>query len=248
MIEGAKYAVAVVDARAATASTTPGFPLDPKIPVADRPGYAEVRFHKLGTDPKDDPVVHEKTGDPTTFIDAELSRDGHWLVLVDRARLDVHRRLLPRPAARRQTGAGRRSRSGATAQFSASRPTRTASTSRPTTARRAAGLRGRPREARRATAGRRSSPSAPTRPSRASSIVGGTPGARLPEGRRRAGSRSATSTGSSSARSRCPGIGSAAGRVGDEDEDEAFYAFTSFTDADARSTRRAIEDRATTAL
>ncbi|HEY3284219.1 MAG TPA: prolyl oligopeptidase family serine peptidase [Armatimonadota bacterium] len=79
-IEGAKYA---------DASWTPegdGFyytwlPTDPKIPASERPGYADVRYHKLGTDPKSDPVVREKTGDPTTFIGAGVSRDGHWLLL-----------------------------------------------------------------------------------------------------------------------------------------------------------------------
>src|SRR5207244_3789481 len=45
------------------------------------PGYAEVRFHKLGSDPTQDRTIHEKTGDPKTFIGAELSKDGRWLVL-----------------------------------------------------------------------------------------------------------------------------------------------------------------------
>jgi prolyl oligopeptidase len=80
VIEGAKYAYA---------SWTPksdGFyytwlPTDPKIPTADRPGFAEVRFHKLGDDPKNDRIIRERTGDPTTFISAELSRDGHFLLL-----------------------------------------------------------------------------------------------------------------------------------------------------------------------
>src|SRR5262249_37620922 len=53
VIEGAKYA---------QPSWTPqgdGFyytylPLDPKVSVADRPGTAEVRFHFLGSNPKDD--------------------------------------------------------------------------------------------------------------------------------------------------------------------------------------------------
>lgn len=79
-IEGAKYA---------EPSWTPkgdGFyytwlPTDPKIPTADRPGYAEVRFHALGTDPKTDKVIHEKTGDPTSFIGSSLSRDGRFLLL-----------------------------------------------------------------------------------------------------------------------------------------------------------------------
>jgi prolyl oligopeptidase len=80
VIEGAKYA---------SASWTPsgdGFyytwlPVDPSIPASERPGYAEVRFHKVGQDPKKDRIVHEKTGDATQFIGAGLSRDGHFLVL-----------------------------------------------------------------------------------------------------------------------------------------------------------------------
>lgn len=50
------------------------------VPTADRPGYAEVRFHALGTDPKADPLVHEKTGDARTFIGAGVGKDGRWLV------------------------------------------------------------------------------------------------------------------------------------------------------------------------
>ncbi|XXT39161.1 prolyl oligopeptidase family serine peptidase [Sorangium sp. So ce513] len=80
VIEGGKYA---------HASWTPsgdGFyyvwlPTDPSIPVADRPGYAEVRFHKLGQDPKKDRVVRGRTGDPRTFLDASLSKDGRFLIL-----------------------------------------------------------------------------------------------------------------------------------------------------------------------
>jgi len=50
-----------------------------KIPVDERPGFAEVRFHRLGSDPKTDPMIHPKTGDARTFIGAGLSRDGRWL-------------------------------------------------------------------------------------------------------------------------------------------------------------------------
>ncbi|WP_081864728.1 prolyl oligopeptidase family serine peptidase [Chondromyces apiculatus] len=80
VIEGAKYA---------SASWTPagdGFyyvwlPTDPAVPTADRPGYAEIRFHKLGEDPRKDRVIRERTGDPSTFVDATLSKDGHFLIL-----------------------------------------------------------------------------------------------------------------------------------------------------------------------
>ncbi|MFI5120395.1 MAG: prolyl oligopeptidase family protein [Thermoanaerobaculia bacterium] len=81
VIEGAKYA---------GASWTPDgkafyytwLPVDPKIPTADRPGYAEVRLHRLGSDPKSDTVVKEKTGDPSVFQNAFLTRDGRFLFLV----------------------------------------------------------------------------------------------------------------------------------------------------------------------
>lgn len=50
------------------------------IDPAARPGYAEVRFHALGTDPKDDPVVHEKTGNAKAFLNAAVDRSGRWLI------------------------------------------------------------------------------------------------------------------------------------------------------------------------
>jgi prolyl oligopeptidase len=78
VIEGAKYAVP------SWTPTGDGFyytrlPPEGSVPTADRPGYAEVRFHKLGTSPTSDRLVHEKTGDPHTFLGVELSRDGRWL-------------------------------------------------------------------------------------------------------------------------------------------------------------------------
>ncbi len=81
VIEGAKYA---------WPSWTPsgdGFyytwlPPAGSVPTADRPGYAEVRFHKIGAGAERDRTVRAKTGDPKTFLGAELSKDGRWLVLV----------------------------------------------------------------------------------------------------------------------------------------------------------------------
>jgi prolyl oligopeptidase len=78
VIPGAKYSYA---------SWTPkgdGFyytrlPVDPKIPTDQRPGYAEVRFHSIGTDPATDPLVREKTGDPATFVGGWISKDGRFL-------------------------------------------------------------------------------------------------------------------------------------------------------------------------
>ncbi len=54
-------------------------PSGPDIPVSERPGYAEIRFHKLGEDPKKDVLVREKTGDPKVFVGVDLSRDGRFL-------------------------------------------------------------------------------------------------------------------------------------------------------------------------
>jgi len=50
-----------------------------KVPEAERPGYAEVRFHKLGTDPAKDQIVFPATHDPKTWVGGGISRDGHWL-------------------------------------------------------------------------------------------------------------------------------------------------------------------------
>ena len=80
VIEGARYA------HAAWTPSGDGFfytwiPPKDSVPTADRPGYQEVRFHELGTDPKRDRVVRERTGDPRTFLEASLSKNGRWLVL-----------------------------------------------------------------------------------------------------------------------------------------------------------------------
>ncbi len=80
VIEGGKYAYAAWtpkgDGFYYTWLTT-----DPSVKEADRPGYAEIRFHELGEDPKKDRTIHERTGDPSTFLSVDLSRDGHWLVV-----------------------------------------------------------------------------------------------------------------------------------------------------------------------
>lgn len=80
VIPGAKYA---------TPQWTPdgkGFyytllPMVAGVSVSDRPGLAEVRFHRLGSEPVADPVIHPKTGDPKKFIWPALSRDGRWLFI-----------------------------------------------------------------------------------------------------------------------------------------------------------------------
>ncbi|HEX7839501.1 MAG TPA: prolyl oligopeptidase family serine peptidase [Kofleriaceae bacterium] len=79
VIEGTKYS---------SASWTPdghGFyytwvpPVGGKVTVADRPGFAEVRYHKLGSPVASDLVIHPATGNAGTFLGGQISRDGHWL-------------------------------------------------------------------------------------------------------------------------------------------------------------------------
>jgi prolyl oligopeptidase len=79
VIEGAKYAEPswLPDGSGFVYTYLP--PADPAHPE-DRPGLAVVRYHKLGTDPKHDPVIHAKTGDAGQFIGASISRDGKWIV------------------------------------------------------------------------------------------------------------------------------------------------------------------------
>jgi prolyl oligopeptidase len=57
-------------------------PLSDTVTPAERPGFAEVRFHKLGTDPNADSLIHEKTGNPQTFLQSYSSKDGHWLFAI----------------------------------------------------------------------------------------------------------------------------------------------------------------------
>ncbi|MFO0744638.1 MAG: prolyl oligopeptidase family serine peptidase [Myxococcota bacterium] len=54
-------------------------PSGPNIAVDQRPGYAEIRYHALGTDPAKDPQVFPATGSAESFIGVDLSEDGHWL-------------------------------------------------------------------------------------------------------------------------------------------------------------------------
>jgi prolyl oligopeptidase len=56
-------------------------PRDETIPVNERMGYGEVRYHRIGTDPANDPVVREKTSDPRRWMSAEVSEDGEFLFL-----------------------------------------------------------------------------------------------------------------------------------------------------------------------
>ncbi|HVE81752.1 MAG TPA: S9 family peptidase, partial [Myxococcales bacterium] len=54
-------------------------PVSAEVTVADRPGFTEIRYHKLGADSAADEVVYPKLGDPTTFLNQKISADGKYL-------------------------------------------------------------------------------------------------------------------------------------------------------------------------
>ncbi len=56
-------------------------PIGGNVTIAERPGFAEVRFHALKTDAAKDPIIHPATGSAKTFIGGSVSKDGHWLVV-----------------------------------------------------------------------------------------------------------------------------------------------------------------------
>jgi prolyl oligopeptidase len=79
VIEGTKYAAAswTPDGKGFYYTWVPA--LSDKVTIAERPGFAELRFHALGTDPAKDPIVREATHDAETFLGGGVSRDGRWL-------------------------------------------------------------------------------------------------------------------------------------------------------------------------
>jgi len=75
VIEGAKYSWQLgwsLDDRSVYYTWVP--PAG-SVPTAERPGYAEIRKHRLGTDPAKDPVIWQKTGDPKTFVHVSSATD-----------------------------------------------------------------------------------------------------------------------------------------------------------------------------
>ena len=54
-------------------------PISDKVTPAQQPGTREIRFHKLGSDPKHDVVWRERTGNPELWQSGAASKDGHWL-------------------------------------------------------------------------------------------------------------------------------------------------------------------------
>ncbi|RYG62557.1 S9 family peptidase, partial [bacterium] len=80
VIPGAKYAYAAWTPRG-DGFYYVGVPVPGVVPQSELLAHAEVRFHKLGTDPKADVVVRPKGGDASRFTDARLSEDGRWLIV-----------------------------------------------------------------------------------------------------------------------------------------------------------------------
>ncbi len=79
-ISGAKYASAAWTTRGDGFFYT-GLPTDPAISPSDLPGFAEVRYHELGSDPLHDPIIRQHTGDPSQFLEVDTSEDGSTLFL-----------------------------------------------------------------------------------------------------------------------------------------------------------------------
>ncbi len=74
-------------------------PNSPDIAPEEVLAHAEVRFHRLGTNPDTDQVVREATGDPSQLVGAWVSEDGRYLVLSVRTgwvRSDVYVQFLER--------------------------------------------------------------------------------------------------------------------------------------------------------
>jgi prolyl oligopeptidase len=80
-IEGAKYAYPSWNPAGTGFYYTRVPPVGGAVTVADRPGFAEIRFHRVGDDPAHDALVREATHDPKTFHAVELSRDGRFLIV-----------------------------------------------------------------------------------------------------------------------------------------------------------------------
>jgi prolyl oligopeptidase len=56
-------------------------PASDAVPESQRQAHTEVRFHKLGTDPANDPVIYPATGHADWFLGADITQDGHWLLV-----------------------------------------------------------------------------------------------------------------------------------------------------------------------
>ncbi|MCX5747000.1 MAG: prolyl oligopeptidase family serine peptidase [Proteobacteria bacterium] len=78
-IEGTKYGLGSWNPAATGFYYTWVPPIGGEVTIAARPGFDEVRFHALGSDAAHDPVIYPATGSAETFLGGGLSEDGHWL-------------------------------------------------------------------------------------------------------------------------------------------------------------------------
>jgi prolyl oligopeptidase len=78
-IAGVKFGAAswAPDGRGFYYTWTP--PASDKLSEAERSSRSEVRYHKLGSDPAKDAMIHEPTGHVGWFVNGRISQDGHWL-------------------------------------------------------------------------------------------------------------------------------------------------------------------------
>jgi prolyl oligopeptidase len=51
------------------------------VSVQDRPGLAEIRYHRLGSEQADDALIFPHTSDPKMFLGVDVSYDGRYLFL-----------------------------------------------------------------------------------------------------------------------------------------------------------------------
>lgn len=56
-------------------------PTDANVPVTERPKKVELRFHQLGAAPESDATIVAANPDPTIALLAEASSDGRWLIV-----------------------------------------------------------------------------------------------------------------------------------------------------------------------
>lgn len=60
-------------------------PTHPAIPADRRLAFAEVRFHRLGTEQRDDQIVRERSGNSQMLPSVQVFHDGRWLVASERS-------------------------------------------------------------------------------------------------------------------------------------------------------------------
>ena len=207
----------------------------PTITIADRPGFAEVRFHKLGDDPQKDVTVVKRADrrSRATFVGGRLSRDGHWLLLRGSPRLDARPTSgfsdQRKPARSRGPGRTLVGRDATRPYYSVEAWQGSASTCITNEGAPRCRCSGSIRASPSAPPGRRSSPSGRTPRSTASTSSAGTWRSRY---LRNAASQIEVREldGKLVREVTLPASAASAASIGNQDEDEAYFVYTSFTE------------------